>query len=140
MKRLQVLAPISWESVEMQTSSPQQAESRLSFDPHPTLDAVQSELHHILSTQHFCNSAVLSRFLRYVVEQTLQGNGERLKEYRLGIDVFARTASFDPRGTRCADCSAPCPCPARGLLRIGRAAPCDSNRDPKGRLRGGHYE
>jgi len=81
----------------MQTSSPQQAESRLSFDPHPTLDEVQSELHHILSTQHFCNSAVLSRFLRYVVEQTLQGNGERLKEYRLGIDVFARTASFDPR-------------------------------------------
>jgi len=81
----------------METSNPQQADVGAPFAPHHNLDEVRSALDHILATRHFCNSAVLSRFLRYAVEQTLQGNAERLKEYLLGIDVFGRTASFDPR-------------------------------------------
>ena len=37
------------------------------------------------------------RFLRYTVEHTLHGEGRQLKEYRLGVEVFDRDSSFDPR-------------------------------------------
>jgi TolB-like protein/Flp pilus assembly protein TadD len=39
----------------------------------------------------------LQRFLNYIVEETLQGRGDQLKEYPVGVDVFGRDASFDPR-------------------------------------------
>jgi TolB-like protein/Tfp pilus assembly protein PilF len=42
-------------------------------------------------------SARLSRFLSYVVEETLAGRAENLKEYPLGVEVFGKSASFDPR-------------------------------------------
>lgn len=35
--------------------------------------------------------------LRYVVERTLEGKTDELKEYALGVDVFGRGESFDPR-------------------------------------------
>jgi len=79
------------------STSPQQGESQFSVALHSGRDAVQAELNSILASSHFCNSAVLSRFLRYVVEQTLEGNGDLLKEYRIGIDVFGKRESFDPR-------------------------------------------
>ncbi|MGA7623530.1 MAG: hypothetical protein WCA91_08115, partial [Candidatus Acidiferrales bacterium] len=37
------------------------------------------------------------RFLRYIVERTLAGEADQLKEYRLGVEVFGRGASFDPK-------------------------------------------
>jgi Tol biopolymer transport system component len=37
------------------------------------------------------------RFLRFTVEQTIQGQPNSLKESVLGMEVFDRTASFDPR-------------------------------------------
>jgi TolB-like protein len=39
----------------------------------------------------------MSRFLRFIVERTLAGDGERLKEYVIGIEVFDRDTSYDPR-------------------------------------------
>jgi len=39
----------------------------------------------------------LRRFLEYTVEQTLSGNGKFLKEYTLAIEVFGKSADFDPR-------------------------------------------
>jgi adenylate cyclase len=38
----------------------------------------------------------MSRFLRFVVELELRGEGERLKEYVVGVEVFDRGESFDP--------------------------------------------
>ena len=35
--------------------------------------------------------------LRYLVERTLEGKTDELKEYSLGVDVFGRGAAFDPR-------------------------------------------
>jgi hypothetical protein len=35
-------------------------------------------------------------FLRYVVERTLDGHADSLKERTIGIDVFGRSASYDP--------------------------------------------
>ena len=37
------------------------------------------------------------RFLRFAVEQSLQGRADQLKESVIGMEVFDRTSSFDPR-------------------------------------------
>ncbi len=55
------------------------------------------ELETILASETFVNSSRLSRFLRYVVEQTLDAGGERLKEYQIGVDVFERDGNYDQR-------------------------------------------
>lgn len=62
-----------------------------------TPEAVLRELETILASSGFINSRQISKFLRYTVEQTLQGNADRLKEYQLGIDVFGRLPSYDTR-------------------------------------------
>jgi len=59
--------------------------------------AVRLELEKILASPLFRDAEGLKRFLRYSVEQTLLGQGDQLKEYRLGLDVFDRDTSFDPR-------------------------------------------
>lgn len=59
-------------------------------------EAIQSELEKICSSATLGNSTRLCRFLRYVVELTLAGRGNDLKEYLLGVDVFDRPASYDP--------------------------------------------
>jgi tetratricopeptide (TPR) repeat protein len=57
----------------------------------------RAELGKALAAGSLRDSELLKRFLRYAVEQTLAGKGDQLKEYRLGIDVFDRKDSFDPR-------------------------------------------
>jgi len=63
----------------------------------PSPEEVRSELETVLASRSFAASARLSRFLRFVVERTLAGDGERLKEYVLGVEVFDRGAEYDPR-------------------------------------------
>jgi len=58
---------------------------------------VRVELERILDSGSFRNGTRLSRLLRYVVESSLDGLGETLKEYTLGAEVFERGKSFDPR-------------------------------------------
>lgn len=58
---------------------------------------VRSELEKILSSSAFQRSPQLQRFLTFLVEETLAGRGDRLKEYVLGTEVFGRPASYDPR-------------------------------------------
>lgn len=55
------------------------------------------ELERILSSRTFEAAPRLSRFLRYVTERALDGDIGNLKEYAIGLDVFDRDASFDPR-------------------------------------------
>jgi TolB-like protein len=63
----------------------------------PDASAVRAELERILASELFANAGRLSRFLRFTVEKTLEGEGDQLKEYRLGTEVFDRDASYDPR-------------------------------------------
>src|SRR5215472_10819730 len=60
-------------------------------------DAVREQLSRILQSQTFNSAPVLSQMLRYVVDRTLEGRTDELKEYSLGVDVFGRGTSFDPR-------------------------------------------
>src|SRR5271157_398646 len=58
---------------------------------------VRTQLEQVLASPSLRDAELLKRFLRYVVEKTLAGEGDQLKEYRLGVEVFDRDASFDPR-------------------------------------------
>src|SRR5438128_1134101 len=59
--------------------------------------AIRGHLSVLLSSTAFAQADRLKRFLRYVVEETVAGRGEGLKEYSIGVEVFDREASFDPR-------------------------------------------
>ena len=58
---------------------------------------VRAALEHVLASQSFVNAGRLSRMLRFVVERTLDGQGDQLKEYLLGVEVFDRPSEYDPR-------------------------------------------
>jgi serine/threonine-protein kinase len=45
----------------------------------------------------FARSERLTRFLRFVAEETLAGRGERLKEYTIAIEVYGCPPSYDPQ-------------------------------------------
>ncbi len=60
-------------------------------------DDVREELQKILESEVFRRSAQMERFLRLVVERSLSGRSEELKEYVLGRDVFHRGDDYDPR-------------------------------------------
>src|SRR6266852_238279 len=59
--------------------------------------AVRGQLDKILGSVIFANSGRLSRFLRFVVEESLAGRGDEIKEYRIGVEVFDCTTAYDPR-------------------------------------------
>lgn len=63
----------------------------------PSPDEIRAELERILAAEQFVNGERHPRFLRYVVDRTLAGEGEQLKEYVLGVEVFDRPADYDPR-------------------------------------------
>jgi predicted ATPase len=61
-------------------------------------EAVRAQLARILRSRIFSNAPTLSRLLRHLVEGTLGGHaGGQMKEYSLGVEVFDRGESFDPR-------------------------------------------
>ena len=61
------------------------------------LGQVQAELKKVLSSRVFRHTELLSRFLRFIVDQSLGGHMDSLKESVLGVDVFGRGPAFDPR-------------------------------------------
>ena len=63
----------------------------------PRSSAVQAQLARVLRSRKFVQATALSRLLRHVVQRTLEGRRDELKEYALGVDVFNRGADFDPR-------------------------------------------
>jgi TolB-like protein len=63
----------------------------------PTPDEVRTALERVLASGSFTGTSRLSRFLRFVVERSLAGEAERLKEYLIGVEVFDRDERYDPR-------------------------------------------
>jgi hypothetical protein len=59
-------------------------------------EAIREELSRILESSIFAQSDRLGRFLRYTVETTLAGDGETLKEYLIGTDVYERKPPYHP--------------------------------------------
>jgi hypothetical protein len=70
---------------------------KASPEPHVPADAIRNQLDRILASPEFVHSERLSRFLRFSVETSLEGHRDELKEYSLGVAVFDREQSYDPR-------------------------------------------
>ena len=62
----------------------------------PSAEAIRTQVERLTDTA-LAGSPRLSRFLRFVVEQTLAGQQRRLKEYVVAVEVFDRPSDFDPR-------------------------------------------
>ena len=58
-------------------------------------DAILRELQEILASPHFCNSKRYPTLLQYIVENTLSGKLDLLKERTLGVEVFDRPPTYD---------------------------------------------
>ncbi len=63
----------------------------------PNPAEVVAQIERMLASPGFQQAGSLSRFLAYIVEETLAGRGEMLKEYSLGVTVFDRGETFDPK-------------------------------------------
>lgn len=63
----------------------------------PDHAAVEAQLDVILRSPAFAASPRMQALLRHLVTATLAGEGERLKGYAIGVDVFERDESFDPQ-------------------------------------------
>jgi hypothetical protein len=56
---------------------------------------IQLQLDRVLGNVHFSNSRRFPSFLRFIVQEELEGRGDQLKERTLGVEVFGRDASYD---------------------------------------------
>ncbi len=72
--------------------SPREAERPQAL---PERDAILNELHQVLASPHFCSSKRSPALLQYVVENTLAGRSDLLKERTLGVEVFDRPPAYD---------------------------------------------
>jgi TolB-like protein/Flp pilus assembly protein TadD len=59
--------------------------------------AIRQQLERILTSATFRQVDRLKRFLSFVVLETVEGHGDQLKEYVIGVQVFDKESSFDPR-------------------------------------------
>lgn len=58
---------------------------------------VREHLAALLDSPHFARSDRLRRFLKFIVECKLTGRDDEIQEYTIGLEVFDRAESFDPR-------------------------------------------
>lgn len=62
-----------------------------------TDEQVRQQLDRILNSKTFQHVQRLKRFMSFVVLETKAGRGDQLKEFVVGVQVFDKEASFDPR-------------------------------------------
>ncbi len=81
----------------VQVASPIVRTPNLDFSPGTDLEKeqVRNQLRRILASSAFHNSKRYAAVLKFIVDQTLEGYGERLKERTIGIEVFDRTPDYD---------------------------------------------
>jgi serine/threonine-protein kinase len=63
----------------------------------PDGESIRRQLERVLSGRTFADAERMSRFLRFAVEHSLSGNSARLKEIIIGLEVFDKPPSYDPR-------------------------------------------
>jgi TolB-like protein/Flp pilus assembly protein TadD len=60
-------------------------------------EMILRQLNRIIDSAAFRNAGRLRAFLRFVVEQTLAGQQDQIKEYSIAVAVCGRPGSFDPK-------------------------------------------
>ncbi len=67
------------------------------FDSNDTCpEEVEAELNAVLHSSAFERSEKLQKFLRYICELTMRGEGGRINEYLIGSEVFLRGPEYSP--------------------------------------------
>lgn len=61
------------------------------------IESRQTQIQRILQSKAFRTSEVQRNLLAYLAEKSIAGNSDNLKEYVVGLDVFGKPASYDPR-------------------------------------------
>jgi TolB-like protein len=61
------------------------------------VDAARRQLNRVLASDGFNRNERLARFLRFVVEQHLEGKDDEIKESVIAVEVFGRGADHDPK-------------------------------------------
>jgi hypothetical protein len=61
-------------------------------------DAIREQLELLVHDPVFRSSKRSIQFLRYVVEQTLNGSADQIKERTIGVELFGREPSYDTNG------------------------------------------
>jgi hypothetical protein len=61
------------------------------------VEATHAQIQRILESKAFRTSEVHRNLLSYLAEKSLSGTADGLKEYTVGLDVFSKPASYDPR-------------------------------------------
>src|SRR3954465_15574892 len=75
----------------MNTTSPPATGSKLSHE------AIYQQLERIFLDPFFINSAILKKFLSFIVDQSLLGNANLLKEYTIALSVLDKPSNFKPQ-------------------------------------------
>src|SRR5258708_5906581 len=60
-------------------------------------EATLAQIQRIVQSKAFRTSEVHRKLLNYLAEKSLAGASDSLKEYTVGLDVFAKPESYDPR-------------------------------------------
>src|SRR5579872_857586 len=61
------------------------------------LDTAKAQVERILGSKALEMSEAHRQLFAYLAERTLAGEARRLKEYTVGVEVFGKPASYDPR-------------------------------------------
>src|SRR5208282_1755227 len=72
-------------------TAPLGARTALGLEP----ETIRSELAQILASPEFRSSQRCQEFLRFVVEQSLAGHANSLKERTIGVEAFGRAADYE---------------------------------------------
>src|SRR3954451_18943975 len=63
----------------------------------PELDSHRIQIQRIIASKAFKTSEVHRNLLTYLADKSLAGEAQNLKEYTVGLDVFGKPSSYDPR-------------------------------------------
>lgn len=67
------------------------------LSPEDNTANVRAQMEKVLNSATFIRSKRLGKFLRFTIDQFLDGHQGTLKEYLVGVEVFNKLESFDPR-------------------------------------------
>ena len=62
----------------------------------PSETEARASCERVIASRVFAGSPMLTRFLRFVVDEKLAGRGDALKEYVVGVNALGRSTHFDP--------------------------------------------
>src|SRR5262249_2117480 len=76
-------------------ASPREFPADRAREPVPAR-AVREQLARVVNSPGFISSARLTRFLTHIVNRTIDGDLDSFKEFSIAMEVFDRTADYDP--------------------------------------------